>query len=175
MDRREQYINLANKDWALYPVNLASWIKEHPIKRPRVNGNGYVLGLVLACISGDDSSCFNEARQQFMTPGSPEELRISLNDGRLTLLDRLHWEMTEPLVPPFIRKRLSSTYAAIEQKPWVDKITFDEAYGIWRPVQQFVLDSVEDYPTLRLAVECHKDLSTYVGQAYQSAKAEKKS
>ena len=166
----ERYIEQSNRTWALYPMELAVWLRSNPIKRPRVLGEKFTTGLVLSCITGDDSNCFNMVIQQLREPDSAEELKKTLHDGRLSLLDRLRWEKEEPATPAFIRRELVRIHKRIEQIPWTDRSSFDEARGIWVTVQRFVSDSVKDEPRLKSAVDYHFDLRSSVGKLYEASK-----
>lgn len=134
--------------WVIAPIRLAEFAKTNADKLG-IDGRKFVTGQALVSLIGDDVNIFYGLR---FLQGTPQYLETA-RAGRLGILERLDWELTDGNFPPAIVRRLTTVQVFINEHSWTDQQATAEAFSIWSRASRCIERYIRFNPVLAEALD----------------------
>ena len=134
--------------WALHERIFAAYVRANA-DQLGIDAGLFITGQAIVCIQGDDANIFHGLQ---LLRGTPQYSGTA-NNGRLDLLERLDWELTDGNLTPDINEQLRIAQRFIKGNPWTGTQATERAYEVWEKARDYVVEKCEANPHLKQALE----------------------
>jgi len=169
MFRKEDYNTPEHWQWVHYPRLMTQWFKANTAIVSEVAGEKIDVGRVLRGIGfiyiQDDTNCFSTPRMRYQA-GLAVNLQ-HLADNRLSILDRMEWEIGERGFALPMRRALRAPFEHISRNEWSDEVSLNNAWEVWFPVRDRAVDLV--YKKYREDYRYSQEVSQIINELYTKA------